>query len=702
MAIGFDQSKRIAEVRDILTALRDAASGEFTAAFDGQLDKLNGWTARIAAIGQVKAGKSSTLNALIGETDFLPADVNPWTTVVTNMRINIPGDPKSGARFDFFDEASWDRIINGDRRVRKAAKTYLPGFDPEVLRSQTEEMRRYAEKRLGPSYVKLLGKHHEYDLLSDGLLESYVCAGAGTDQEVQQGTLGRYSSITKAANIYLDIPEYRVPTVITDTPGVNDPFLVRDEFTCQALDRSDIFLVMLSAHQALTEVDVALIRMLSMQGDKDVVIYINRIDELEDRAARIERIVADVSERLEAAVPGTDFTILYGSAHWAEAAMDETLSEADIRELMTEDRVEELNEVHNLDAFESPRARLFAASGLPTAKRALSAAIDSGSGGRFVDGIVAEAQVQIGAMKTLSQRQRNDLQDRIEMYASGRIAECKETIEDEMALLAQTHNVINTTNEVVNSELDRAMNDHWVSLQREMDQHIANFIRAQKKTVTAMWDGDGSVEETQIDLLPLRIALESAFHRRYESARRELDDTMQAALENASKAANRSMRGVDTQVSMESLPGNSVAVTFATSSKSLRIDLIARKSWKFWREKDVDLEKTMEGLRRVTAAEVFPATSKMVEAFMATMSERVLAGKGRLDTIAHIVEQSLNDRIKRLREDYKLLAKDDTPEAREIILNRLRNDIEIIDDRLRVIATRESALAGPDADAKAA
>jgi hypothetical protein len=210
-----------------------------------------------------------------------------------------------------------------------------------------------------------------------------------------------------------------------------------------------------------------------------------------------------------------------------------------------------------------------------------------------------------------------------------------------------------------------------------------------------MWDGTGG-EAAQIDLLPLRIALESAFHRRYETARREIDQALAGALGEATAAANRFTQGIDAQISMDDLPGNAVAVTFATSAKSLRVDLIARRSWKFWREKNVDLEKTMDGLRRVTAAEVFPATSKMVEAFMTTMSERVSAGKGRLDTMGRIVEQSLNDRIRRLREDYKLLDRDDTPEAREAVLNRLRNDIEIIDNRLRVIATRESALAGPD------
>ena len=696
MTIGREQKHRIAAMRETVTALRDTSPDSFKGVFDAQLGKLNGWAARIAVIGQVKAGKSSTLNALVGEIDFLPSDVNPWTTVVTNLRINMPGDPKTGARFDFFDEASWDRIINGDRRVRKAARKHLPGFDPEILRTQTEEMRAYAEKRLGPSYAKLLGRHHAYDLLSDDLLESYVCAGAGTDLRGQKGTVGRYSSITKAANIYLDIPQFQVPTILTDTPGVNDPFLVRDEFTCQALDQSDIFLVMLSAHQALTEVDVALMRMLAMQDGKDVIVYINRIDELEDRAARIERIVADVSVRIREAVPEGRFTILHGSARWAEAAMDEDMSDADIRALIVEDRIDEFASERGLDAYASPRARLFAASGLPEVKRALSAAIDTGSGARFLDRIEDQMRAQIGAVRTLSQRQRNDLQDRIDMYVSGRVAECREAIEDEMTLLASTHSTVCDIDEAMNVELDKAINDHWVALQREMDQQIANFIESRKKTLRKLWSGTGNEEAARIDLLPLRVALESAFHLRYDTARRQVDKTMGSSLANAAKVASRAVQGIDGDLSADALPGNSVAVTFATSARELRVDLIAQRSWKFWREKEVDLDRTMEGLRSVTAAEVFPATSKMVTAFMDTLSERVLAGKARLDSISRVVEHSLNDRIVRLREDYKMMQRDDTPEMRERLLNRLRNDIEVIDGRLRVIAVHENVIIDPD------
>ena len=45
----------------------------------------------VTMIGQVKAGKTSLVNAMVGWPDLLPADVNPWTSVVTSLHMN----PKS-------------------------------------------------------------------------------------------------------------------------------------------------------------------------------------------------------------------------------------------------------------------------------------------------------------------------------------------------------------------------------------------------------------------------------------------------------------------------------------------------------------------------------------------------------------------------------------------------------------------------------
>ena len=42
----------------------------------------------ITMIGQVKAGKTTLVNALSGMPGLLPADVNPWTSVVTSLHFD--------------------------------------------------------------------------------------------------------------------------------------------------------------------------------------------------------------------------------------------------------------------------------------------------------------------------------------------------------------------------------------------------------------------------------------------------------------------------------------------------------------------------------------------------------------------------------------------------------------------------------------
>jgi predicted GTPase len=70
---------------------------------DGQ-QVLADLVCRIAVIGQVKAGKSSFVNALIGVPGLLPADVNPWTTAVTKLHFNCSNAPEGvAAAFKFFD-----------------------------------------------------------------------------------------------------------------------------------------------------------------------------------------------------------------------------------------------------------------------------------------------------------------------------------------------------------------------------------------------------------------------------------------------------------------------------------------------------------------------------------------------------------------------------------------------------------------------
>src|SRR5690606_29576694 len=127
------------------------------------------------------------------------------------------------------------------------------------------ELRQRAKDRLGEDYGSLLGKHHLFSSVTTSLLERYVSAGDSIIPSLlKTNGHGRedrhYSDITKNAEVFLEGQPLGYPSVIIDTPGVNDPFLVRDEITHGNLGDADIYLVVLTAQQPLSKSDLVLLR----------------------------------------------------------------------------------------------------------------------------------------------------------------------------------------------------------------------------------------------------------------------------------------------------------------------------------------------------------------------------------------------------------------------------------------------------------
>ncbi|NJO56319.1 MAG: hypothetical protein HC834_08260 [Rhodospirillales bacterium] len=84
-----------------LTAALSLRTGMGVQETAGLLRRL---TCKIAVIGQVKAGKSSFINALVGRPGLLPTHVNPWTTAVTHLHFGrAEAPPDSNVHFTFFD-----------------------------------------------------------------------------------------------------------------------------------------------------------------------------------------------------------------------------------------------------------------------------------------------------------------------------------------------------------------------------------------------------------------------------------------------------------------------------------------------------------------------------------------------------------------------------------------------------------------------
>jgi signal recognition particle receptor subunit beta len=279
------------------------------------LDHIGAIAGRIAVVGQVKAGKSSFINALIQRANLLPTHVNPWTAVATKLHFGAPGKPVTGCDFTFFSAEEWaglGQTANGETSADPDA-----GF---------AEMKTRAETRLGEQFHHLLGKAHFYQSVQSGVLEHYLCAGPPVGEVSRQVKPGRYADITKTANLYFPLPPWAVPATLVDTPGTNDSTHLRFRITRETIEGADIYIVVLTARQPLASSDLGLLKLLRGLDKQRIIVFINRIDELSERAGATDVVVRHVKDELERVFEGASIPIVAGSAKWAGLANGDNLA----------------------------------------------------------------------------------------------------------------------------------------------------------------------------------------------------------------------------------------------------------------------------------------------------------------------------------------------------------------------------------------
>ncbi|CUH75573.1 dynamin family protein [Tropicibacter naphthalenivorans] len=701
MKIAPKQRQELDFLRDTLDKLEGTVDRKTRSNFRDIRERLDDWAAKVAVIGQVKAGKSTFLNAFMHMHDFLPSDVNPWTSVVTNMRINVPSDPISGARFEFFDESDWAEIVDGGSKIRKLTEQLLPGFDTEVLRRQSEEMRERAQKRLGKHYHTLLGSAHDYDFLTADLLQRYVCAGPGSDQGLDRQSLGRYAALTKVANTYMRMPEFQVPTIVTDTPGVNDPFLVRDEFTCRSLDQSDVFVVVLSAHQPLTDVDIALIRILAKQDSKDVIIFVNRIDELEDFASAVPEVVADVSRRLRAAIPEIEFNILAGSAYLADLTLDTSEGAQAARDAAdTPELADYLMSKYGRVPGDQME-RLYLASGLERAKSVLSHVIDTGVGSQQLAQIAEDIRAEITGTQFVIRRERDSLQMQVDSIgrevAEQAIEELESEIKDIRDVLAKLEHHVDSAD----SQMEKVLTKAWSGLEKRLMGQIDSFVGAQEAVIQErIFSGSvrgNAARSLDIDVAPLQAQMEREVASSYDKARASADVIMDNCIHACRQTIADKFDDPTENISLAELPFGTFTSTLTLAKKSLKIDMIADRSWAFWRQPSVNIDKSMAALRALAAEEMRPPVDKILSAFNEAAVERATAGNGRIRVMVRMIETSLSERTHRLKKDkveLEQIARD--PEMQRRIVMRLQSQMEVLERRLLNLSALDGRLARPD------
>lgn len=315
-----DEVRRQGLIR-IAEEMVETASDEALPFISRILTDLKALNPGVAFVGQIKAGKSRLINGFTGQANFLPSDVNPWTTVITDMHFGHPSGRTNGGAFHFFDNAQWQALLSEGDEIRALLPDAGDGYKRKIIEEQIEAMKSRAKARLGDRYEDLLGTSHDLEDLTQDDLARYV--SAGPDPEDQDGTASapHYSDLTRKADLYFDQGLFPFPLTVTDTPGINDPLLIREEISHQYLRNSDFFVVVLSAHQALSQADLKLLRLMQALELGQMVVFVNRVDELNRGVEDAAKVHADVRAGLERALGSARMTVLMGSAQWAHYAL---------------------------------------------------------------------------------------------------------------------------------------------------------------------------------------------------------------------------------------------------------------------------------------------------------------------------------------------------------------------------------------------
>ncbi|MGP3698089.1 dynamin family protein [Rhodobacter sp. NSM] len=384
-------------IREALLELSSDAAPSLRAELDRIIERIDAFEPSVSVLGQVKAGKSTLLNALIGQPGLLPSDVNPWTSVITNVHLNSPRRPlETRALFRFFDALEWDRLVTTGGRLGEMA--HRTGFEAEAeqIRTQVMQMRSTTEGRLGSDFETLLGSSHAFPDLSHDVIDRYICYGDAGDSNGR--AQGFYADITKTADLFVDLPGYPQNLCIRDTPGVNDTFMMREQITINAISESRVCVIVLSAHQALSTMDMALLRIIGNVEAREVLIFVNRIDELADPVAQTKEIEASIRRTLDRAKVGAGLTILFGSALWATRALEDrcdALPEASRRALLAWTAATGGADGRDL------RDLAFEASGVPELHAAISRRVVEGPGQAMLADIQAETGNVISEVETV-------------------------------------------------------------------------------------------------------------------------------------------------------------------------------------------------------------------------------------------------------------------------------------------------------------
>lgn len=243
--------------------------------FDEFLHKIENDKLVIGVIGQMKAGKSTFLNALIFKDEVLPAATTPMTA---SLSVLTYGEQKK-LEAEFYTSQEWAEL----KQFASLDETNYEGDNNQQSKIKAAKEIVTKSIKISSELNTLLGTKKTDDFKN---LIEYV------------GADGKYIAITKSVRIEYPMEDLKGVEIV-DTPGFNDPVVSREERTKDFLKKADVVIMLLYAGRAFdsTDKDIIFNKVRSV-GVGKLLIGVNKYDINYAQGETNEAIVTYVKKQL--------------------------------------------------------------------------------------------------------------------------------------------------------------------------------------------------------------------------------------------------------------------------------------------------------------------------------------------------------------------------------------------------------------------
>ena len=614
-------------------------------------------TCRISVIGQIKAGKSTFINALSQKPGLLPTDINPWTAVVTLLSFGQAiGPDQPAATFRLFSAEEWRSLAEGGGRLRELTERLVPEFQPELLRAQLEVMRKRAERRLGPEFHQLLGQCHRYTEITPDLLSDYISAGDDYGESAETSGRRQYSDITRTAELRLAEGPFAFPVTLIDTPGTNDPFLVRDEITRRSLEDTEIYLFVISARQPLSATDISMLRLLNGLYKDRIIVFVNRTDQLADPVADAAAIKASVEERLRQEFPSLEIPVITGSAWWANLGLQaenldfakalKPASIAALREFGLPASIEVTSSA--LSSVERSRVAvaLHAGSGLPAVAQTITKLMASGPSALLLRQITTCFLELVRSAEISTEMQLRSIRQLLEAKRSRAetvgVKLREET--DNLALFESRARQLRQSFQQIDNQLNAMIAQSMSRLKEELRGVVTQFSEEEARAMVVALQRRSHGRAWVCDAMPLRHRLEETYVGMFREVHSELMHIERILYPQLRSIIDSLLPGYGHQFIGDTTDHSEPYPSIAPLSDTVVLDL-GTSWWRQWFAARPDpIERALD-LKRLIRADFFPMVDELVEEAGRQLSQRI----GRTLVRASVFGDGLIETIERRR-----------------------------------------------------